>query len=278
MDSELLHSKERLALERKASPQGKLSTAENAGAAWTHMRQRLCRAEREARVARRLTVGMFCMSLAGIAGAMAVARPWSAVAGSAHSAGPAGAQLGTAAGPILARAEPLPVLKQTATGLAPGAALSRMKANAVSQGPPPARPGASKRTDALHQVPALQKLASRSPGRTKAVALPASRSAGRPRSKPVAGARGARGGSESGRRAGQGWRVSSVRYARGTPSGGAGWRSRWRSHDAGRASRWRILRVSRRGAATLCLVDPRGHWWVARPARLRSFRRGDERQ
>src|SRR5947209_11997744 len=89
MESELLYSKERLALERKGQQHLKPVTEDSTGAAWAHMRRRLFRAEREARVMRRLTMGLFCISLAGAAGVITMAPPWSEAIESRGSAGQA---------------------------------------------------------------------------------------------------------------------------------------------------------------------------------------------
>jgi hypothetical protein len=89
MESELLYSKERLALERKAQQHSKPVTEDSTGAAWAHMRRRLFRAEREARVMRRLTMALFCVSLAGAAGVVTMAPPWSEAIESRGSAGQA---------------------------------------------------------------------------------------------------------------------------------------------------------------------------------------------
>jgi hypothetical protein len=89
MESELLYSKERLALERKAQQHLKPVTEDSTGAALVHMRRRLFRAEREARAMRRLTMALFCVSLAGAAGVITMAPPWSEAIESRGSAGQA---------------------------------------------------------------------------------------------------------------------------------------------------------------------------------------------
>src|SRR5207244_12047788 len=75
MASELLYTKERLALERRAQQHLKAVTGDSMGAAWAHMWQRVSRAEREARAARRMVVAVCCVSLAGVAGVITIARP-----------------------------------------------------------------------------------------------------------------------------------------------------------------------------------------------------------
>jgi hypothetical protein len=96
MEFELRHSKERLAIERRAQPHQRPAIGDSAGAAWAHMRQRLSRAQREARTARRLTIALSCISLAAVAGAITVAVRSSAAVGSAGSAGQAAVRAGDA--------------------------------------------------------------------------------------------------------------------------------------------------------------------------------------
>src|SRR5437764_293856 len=86
MDSEGFHSKERLAVERRAQNLKPIA-GDSAAASWAHMRQRLSRAEREARVARRVVVVLACVSLAGMAGVFAVVLPWPAAVGSSRTSG-----------------------------------------------------------------------------------------------------------------------------------------------------------------------------------------------
>jgi hypothetical protein len=80
MESEWLHSKERLAVERRAKQQ-KPALEGSAGAAWARMRQRLSRAEREARTARRLAFALSGVSVVAVAGALMAAAPWSVMMG-----------------------------------------------------------------------------------------------------------------------------------------------------------------------------------------------------
>src|SRR4051812_620408 len=78
MDSERFHSKERLAVERRAQPNFKAIAGDSSAAAWAHMRQRLSRAERDARTARRVAVVLSGISLLGVGGVLAIVLPWSA--------------------------------------------------------------------------------------------------------------------------------------------------------------------------------------------------------
>src|SRR5947207_3159070 len=87
MDSEGFHSKERLAVERRAQPNTKALAGDSSAASWAHLRQRLSRAEREARAARRVAVVLSCVSLAGIAGVFAVVLPWPPAVGSGWTPG-----------------------------------------------------------------------------------------------------------------------------------------------------------------------------------------------
>src|SRR6185369_10729487 len=87
MDSERFDSKERLAVERRAQPNLKAIAGDSAAASWAHMRQRLSRAEREARTARRVAVVLSGVSLVGIGGVLALVLPWSAAVGSDRTLG-----------------------------------------------------------------------------------------------------------------------------------------------------------------------------------------------
>src|SRR4051794_30836565 len=89
MESELLQTKERLAVERRAQQNLRPAIGDGAGAAWAHLRQRLSRAEHQARAARRLAMALFCVTLAAVAGVIAVALPWSGAIGSTAVAGEA---------------------------------------------------------------------------------------------------------------------------------------------------------------------------------------------
>src|SRR5436305_14897150 len=108
MESELLHAKERLAVERRAQQQLKPLTGDSAGAAWAHMRQRLSRAEREARAARRLSIALFCVSLAGVVGILTVVLPRSASLWGRRGAGEAVVWARGAHDPLFLPAGPSP--------------------------------------------------------------------------------------------------------------------------------------------------------------------------
>ncbi len=102
MESEWLHSKERLAVERRAQQHQKPALEGSAGAAWTRMRQRLSRAEREVRAARRVAIALSGVSVVAVAGALAVAAPWSVTMGSKGSFAEAAVRAGSAPDPLLA--------------------------------------------------------------------------------------------------------------------------------------------------------------------------------
>src|SRR5438876_1996720 len=137
MESDLLYSKERLAVERKAQHDLKPLTGDGPGAAWAHMRQRLSRAEREARAARRLTIALFSVSLAGLAGVIMVARPWSAAIGTRASAGEAHVRAGDSQDLLLIRTGPSPASR------VPDRTPSPLFGSSASPGPPPGRPSGS---------------------------------------------------------------------------------------------------------------------------------------
>lgn len=104
MESELLHAKERLAVERRAQ-QHKPALGDGTGAVWARMRQRVCSAEREARGARRMAVALLGVTLVAVTGVFAVALPWPAAIGSPRDHGDTPARAGLAPDRLLAWTE-----------------------------------------------------------------------------------------------------------------------------------------------------------------------------
>jgi hypothetical protein len=325
MESELLYSKERLAVERKAQQPLRSLAGESAGAGLAQMRQRLIRAEREARSARRLAIALFCASLAGMAGIVITMLPWcvapppplgtrgrrglgivSAWAASAHEALLHGQ-------PSSASEVPLAPLRPSdpshASGTQPpnpSGSLSPGPARIAETMPAPAPPGKT----GAHE-PAVRPNSSPCPATTvgaqAAKVTPQSLHPAEPRgatsshsqepghaalARPAVSSTGSR--AEIPRPAphqvahfSREPRSGSQEHSRGfrrTVRSSGHWRSRdlWGNrrpaHYLGHSRSWRILRVSRRGTATYCLVDPHGNWWVARPVRSRASKRGDERK
>lgn len=351
MEVDGLDFKERLVAERKAPPPLKALAGEGepagapGGAAWAHMRQRLARAEREARSARRLAIALFGASVAGMAGILRVALPWSVartaeLATRATRVGAAPAWAGTARDPLLPGAVPAsasPVPGQMPTRFSdpahppvlPSGAQS-LGAKPLIAGSPPALapapsalPAAKPAGATLDAHPVSQPVAgdqpitsrpqlgsspgvsgSRSAGshsgvRESAPALTQGSGSSRPNSRPhglTAGfpAVAAKPEAHRGRiphhapqpllhglpstvrrppspvqprRLRRALRLSSYR----APA--ASRQSRWSTPYRAHPRRWRVLRVATRHGAAYCLVDPQGHWWVARRAYPRGFRR-----
>lgn len=253
MESELLDSKERLALERRSQQQLKPLTGDSTGAALAHMRQRLSRAEREGRSARRLTVALFCVSLGGLAAVIAMARPWSKGLDIARS------EIGTAAA---GRSLSLPVAN-------PQLLTPHLQRDGPGQ--PPGKPSAS-RTPSRVSVAKTADTKRGSSGKRAPLGTPAPRVFASPRLPSLAphAAAHRRGvSSDMSRRVGSfdSWRPR------------ARSRSRWTWSYRGPFRHWRVLRVARPGSPATCwFVDPHGHWWKARCVWSRGIKRGGERK
>ena len=292
MESELLYSKERLALERKAQQHSKPITEDRTGAAWAHMKRRLLRAEREARLMRRLTMALFCIALAGAAGVIAMAPPWSEAIVSRGSAGralvrPADAwtplQIHAGASPAAPRG-PAPDSNHVhpLRGYPVHAALSpdrtplRLLGASDSPGLPPggvrqAGQGTGSSSSQGRSAGGPAKLSRPSP---HPVQQPGTRATGGPEQPRGFRRAGARMNHTILRWVGSGSRQAarhSVRWRHRSLS-----RSRWSSRYMGHGRYWRVLRVSRTGPVNCCLVDPHGNWWEARRVQPRRVHRGEK--
>jgi hypothetical protein len=328
MESELLYTKERLAVERKVRQPLKSLAGESAGAALAHMRQRVIRAEREARAARRLAIALFCASLAGMAGILLILMPWCVAPPPALGArgrrgpGAVPAWAGSVHGPLLLHGEPPPPsqVPQPAPPSPSGPAPVTQPASPIRNVIPGPNVPAHVAEAGTNAAPQTQPRLLEPAGRPNSSLPPGSNTGGHagkpapesvhptgrdaatsthphgpghvPPAKPAASAprvrvdirrpaphhvwpspheqRSAFLGHSRGFR-------QTVRFSRyRTPRAVS--RRRWPSHDRGHSRYWRVLRVSTRGPATYCLVDPHGNRWVARPVRSRSYQRGDERK
>src|SRR5262245_14186228 len=169
MESELLYSKERLALKRRVQQQLMPAIEESTGSAWAHMRQRLFRAEREARAMRCLTIVLFCACLAVVAGFITAAPRWATAIGSRGNAGKALARAGDERDTLLLGVGPSPALSQPPASLRSGA---------PDQGSRPAPP-----TSWVPGPRGGTAVSEAKPG----VAEPSVRSAGSPRTEPNVG-------------------------------------------------------------------------------------------
>jgi hypothetical protein len=274
MDSEMRHTKERLAVECRAQQQVKPLTGDGTGAAWAHLRQRLSRAEREARVARRLVMALVCVCLAGVAGVIMVVLPWSAAIASRRSAGETAVRAGGATDPRLMRAEPSPASR------APDWTQPRLVGSSDSPGPPPGKqPGSmSLPLVGAGNAPAAG-LPARSGGKP-GVVEPAVRIALSPRSAPASSPSSSliphplpRPGV---RWVGKGFRRTTRFPVCWSPRNQT--RSQRPSRYRGRSQYWRVVRVSRPGRATYWFVDPHGNWWRGRCVQPRRVRQRAARQ
>jgi hypothetical protein len=280
MESELLYTKERLALERRAQQNLKAVTGDSTGAAWAHMWQRVSRAEREARAARRMVVAVCCVSLAGVAGVITIARPWSA----AHP--PAmGIRSRGSAGEASIRAWDVQDQHLIATAPSPASrvsdrAPSSMLGPSDSPGPPPGNPSGTQNPNpaSLGNAPETG-LAESSPHPVRQPVLEQRAGFRQAGATPPAF-----GGYPAGAQRAdshRGWVGSGSRRAarsavRWRPRSLA--RSRRPSRYLGRSRYWRVLRVSRSGSATHWFVDHHGHWWKARCVPPPGVGRGQERK
>jgi hypothetical protein len=283
MESELLQTKERLAVERRAQQHQRPAIGDSAGAAWAHMRQRLARAEREARGARRLTIALSCVTLAAVAGVIAVELPWSTTLGSQAVAGEALVGAGEAHIPFVTPAghgvetqpplfgladDPAPSLEQPSASTSPDPGHPVSPTPAASA-PPVAGPGASSpASGAAHRTPpgAGQPKGTRTLPR-KGVAVA---SAGVKRSPPTHVSPAPEQRPQMGRRSHRALRASMRRRPRAVS------RRRWPRYALGHSRSWRVIRLSKAGSATYCLVDPHGNWWKAERVRPRGERRGEK--
>jgi hypothetical protein len=289
MESELLHLKERLVVERRAQHQ-KPALGDGLGASWARMRQRVCSAEREARAARRMAVALLGVTLVAVTGVFAVALPWPAAMGSPRKHGDTSTPAGLAPDRHLVWAEEgstpslsfgLPeqaVMTPGDTGS--GVSTLRPGTREVGDGVPKGaaeRQGARTPTRPV-EAPAVGRLATSGGGQPQRVV---SRGEGQPQElplqsqpspalPPVAVPR-----SRVGRTAPGSRRMAHASVRRGSRTRG---RKRRASRRMGRAVYWRVHRSSRAGAGAYRLMDPYGNWWEARRVRPRGMRRGEARR
>jgi hypothetical protein len=289
MDSEGLQLKERLAVERRAQPQLKSIAGDSTTAAWAHLRQRLARAEREARTTRRVAVALCCMALTGAAAVLAVERPWSAAVGSSRGAGDFSLAAKSAQG-SLALAGPStgpPVPHLNATLPSPTPSGDGLKSREPERGTRPGlvSPGETATASVRKSAGKVDApAASGSHGELCPITHQAA-SGTRPRGLGVGGPaiirmlpQGPVSRPASGPRCAlhrQSGRSRSIHGSARWAQASGGWRRRtgWGDRQTFRFRRrsrfWRIVRVFRRRSTGYCLVDSHGNRWEAR--RVRSW-------
>jgi hypothetical protein len=301
MQSKMLPSKERLAVERRAQPQ-RPALGDGTGAAWTRMRQRLAGAEREARVARRVALALFGVALVTVAGSLTRVLPGVAAVRSIDSAAAPPVRVAATphGGSPLPNYEPEPAADPQAAAGHPQLALV----------PPPVKGSGSTYPSLASagytpEPGSVERLAGK-PG----VVPPSGSSQGRPRPEPAVGGRAGRTATESETHGGQrrvagshvrkdpagaavalatlphhsvrqpvtGQPTAVRRSGRRTASASVRRRARVRARGrrlrrtVGRPTYWRAHRVTREGSSRYCLVDPQGNWWIARRVRPRAGR------
>jgi hypothetical protein len=285
MDSEWFDAKERLAVERRAQPPVKALAGDSA--AWTHMRQRLATAERAARSARRLSLVLSGVSLAALAGVMAVTLPWSRALGSSRSAATAPVRPGATPEPLhvgraasVSAAEGSTVPRQV--GLPPGSGLSSGLSSGdrspglVNPGSPPSGPAESAPGSADSHGTQPENGAAPVQPSGKVQEGHASGSGPHPAPKPVLASRPA--SPHRGRGTESGYRSSGRSHPSVSEWPRASWQRRRLSRYRGRSRHWRFVRVTRSGKTAYCLIDPSGHRWEVRRLQPRSPRRGGNRK